>query len=232
MDMQLKDRTALVTGASVGIGRGIALALAAEGVRLAVTARRADKLEELAGAIVAAGGAAPVLTVPVSAVIDSGARQIALVQQGEGRFEPREVKLGARSDTAVEIVEGVKDGEQVVVAANFLIDAESNLKAAISGFKAPDANSNGEKPATVGHHASGRIDDYDTKAGTVSIEHGPIESLKWPGMTMEFKIANEALLNGLKPGARIEFEFVERGEGEWVITAIKRVGSGSEHAGH
>ena len=173
-----------------------------------------------------------VVTVPLSAVIDSGTRQIALVQQGEGRFEPREVKLGARSDTAVEIVEGVKDGEQVVVAANFLIDAESNLKAAISGFKAPDAKSNGEKPATVGHHASGRIDDYDAKAGTVSIEHGPIESLKWPGMTMEFKIANEALLNGLKPGARIEFEFVERGEGEWVITAIKRVGSGSEHAGH
>ncbi len=61
MDMQLKDRTALVTGASVGIGRGIALALAAEGVRLAVTARRADKLEELAGAIVAAGGFKPIL---------------------------------------------------------------------------------------------------------------------------------------------------------------------------
>lgn len=61
MDMQLTDRTALVTGASVGIGRGIALALAAEGVRLALTARRADKLEELAGAIVAAGGVKPVL---------------------------------------------------------------------------------------------------------------------------------------------------------------------------
>ncbi len=61
MDMQLTERTALVTGASVGIGRGIALALAAEGVRLALTARRADKLEELAGAIVAAGGVKPVL---------------------------------------------------------------------------------------------------------------------------------------------------------------------------
>ena len=49
MDLQLKDKTALVTGASVGIGRGIALALAAEGVRLALTARRMDKLLELAG---------------------------------------------------------------------------------------------------------------------------------------------------------------------------------------
>ncbi len=80
------------------------------------------------------GGTTPVLTVPDSAVIDSGTRTIVLVQVKEGRFEPREVKLGARSDNHIEVLEGVRDGEQVVVAANFLIDAESNLKAAIGGF--------------------------------------------------------------------------------------------------
>ena len=63
MDMQLQGRTALVTGASVGIGRAIAKALAAEGVRLAISARRADKLEELAADIVAAGAPAPTLIV-------------------------------------------------------------------------------------------------------------------------------------------------------------------------
>jgi 3-oxoacyl-[acyl-carrier protein] reductase len=61
MDLQLQGKTALVTGASVGIGRGIALALAAEGVRLALTARRMDKLEAVAADIAAAGGPAPVL---------------------------------------------------------------------------------------------------------------------------------------------------------------------------
>ena len=61
MDLQLQGRTALVTGASVGIGRGIAHALAAEGVRLALTARRLDKLREVAAEIVAAGGAEPVI---------------------------------------------------------------------------------------------------------------------------------------------------------------------------
>jgi RND family efflux transporter MFP subunit len=80
------------------------------------------------------GGTLPVLTVPDSAVIDSGTRRIVLVQVGEGRFEPREVELGARGESYVEIVKGVRDGEQVVVAANFLIDAESNLKAAVGGL--------------------------------------------------------------------------------------------------
>ncbi|MBK7423870.1 MAG: efflux RND transporter periplasmic adaptor subunit [Propionivibrio sp.] len=158
-----------------------------------------------------------VVTVPISAVIDSGTRQIVLVQLGEGRFEPREVRLGARSDSHVEVIEGVQDGEAVVVAANFLIDAESNLKAALGGLgQAVPAKTVDQK--TVSHTAQGKVVDVDAKAGTVNLEHGPVESLKWPSMTMEFKLDNESLLKDLKPGARIDFEFVERGQGEWVIT--------------
>ena len=74
------------------------------------------------------------LAVPNSAVIDNGVRQVVLIDRGEGRFEPCTVKLGARADGYVEVIEGVRDGEPVVVSANFLIDAESNLKAALSGF--------------------------------------------------------------------------------------------------
>jgi RND family efflux transporter MFP subunit len=80
------------------------------------------------------GTGTPVLTVPDSAVIDTGTRRIVLVQAGEGRFESREVELGARGENFVEVVRGVREGEQVVVAANFLIDAESNLKSAVGGL--------------------------------------------------------------------------------------------------
>jgi membrane fusion protein, copper/silver efflux system len=76
------------------------------------------------------------LVVPVSAVIDSGNRQVVIVDKGEGRFEPRAVKLGMRGDSFTEILEGIKVGEQIVVTANFLIDAESNLKAALQAFTA------------------------------------------------------------------------------------------------
>jgi Cu(I)/Ag(I) efflux system membrane fusion protein len=81
-------------------------------------------------------GEAERLSVPVSALIDSGNRQVVIVDRGNGRFEPRDVNVGLRGDGFVEITEGIKVGENVVVAANFLIDAESNLKAALSGFTA------------------------------------------------------------------------------------------------
>jgi len=83
---------------------------------------------------ISVGKASKVLTVPASAVIDSGTRQIVLVQLAEGRFEPRTVKLGSRGENFVEVLEGISEGEQVVTSANFLIDAESNLKAALSGM--------------------------------------------------------------------------------------------------
>jgi Cu(I)/Ag(I) efflux system membrane fusion protein len=75
-----------------------------------------------------------VLTVPDSAVIDSGARQVVLVAKGPGRFEPRLVKLGTHGGGQVQILSGLKAGEQIVVGANFLIDAESNLRAALQTF--------------------------------------------------------------------------------------------------
>src|SRR5256884_1369275 len=80
------------------------------------------------------GTQVPVVTVSSSAVIDSGERQIVLLDKGEGRFEPREVKLGRRGAGRVEIKEGLAENDKVVVSANFLIDAESNLKAALSGL--------------------------------------------------------------------------------------------------
>ncbi|MEQ8396154.1 efflux RND transporter periplasmic adaptor subunit [Thalassobaculum sp.] len=87
---------------------------------------------------IASGGAEPVVTVSDSAVIDTGTRQVVILDRGEGRFEPREVTIGRRGRGLVEIRDGVNQGDRVVVSANFLIDAESNLKAALSTMAAPE----------------------------------------------------------------------------------------------
>lgn len=76
----------------------------------------------------------PIVSVPSSAVLDSGKHQIVLVEKGEGKYEPREVKIGQRTAEYTEIEEGLEEGEKIVVSANFLIDAESNLQAALKAF--------------------------------------------------------------------------------------------------
>ena len=87
MDLQLSERTALVTGASVGIGRAIALALAAEGVQLAISARRVEKLQEVAEAVVAEGGKLPLLLACDLYQPDAAAQLAAQATQGLGRVD-------------------------------------------------------------------------------------------------------------------------------------------------
>jgi membrane fusion protein, copper/silver efflux system len=160
------------------------------------------------------------LTVSDSAVLDSGARQIVLVQRDQGKFEPREVKLGLRGDGVVEVLEGLKEGETVVVSANFLIDSESNLKAAVGGFGqafAAGDDRNAAAGAVKLHSAEGRVENVDVKTGAVSISHGPVASLGWPGMTMEFRVKDAAVLAAMKVGGRISFEFREQPPGDWTV---------------
>ena len=171
------------------------------------------------------GPAAQVLTVPDSALLDTGTRRLVLVQHDGGRFEPREVRTGARDAERIEILEGLREGETVVVAANFLIDAESNLRAALTGLSPAQPASSAAVSGKVGAQAHGRVDALDVPNLSLTLSHDAIPALKWPAMTMEFKVANASLLTGLKKDSEVQFEFVERGQGEWVITAVNAVGA-------
>lgn len=79
------------------------------------------------------------LTVPSQAVLRTGQRNLVVVALGDGRFQPREVLLGHEGDGFVQVVSGVVDGEQVVTSAQFLIDSESNLRAAIEQLRSGNA---------------------------------------------------------------------------------------------
>jgi len=78
----------------------------------------------------------PAITVPASAVLDSGCRKIVFIALGEGYFEPREVVAGWLFGDRVEIVKGLAPGEQIVISGNFLIDSESRMKLAAAGLLA------------------------------------------------------------------------------------------------
>jgi len=75
------------------------------------------------------------VAVPESAVISTGARSVVIVDKGEGRFEPREVRVGGQADGYYQILSGIKAGERVVTSGNFLIDSEASFSAAMEGMK-------------------------------------------------------------------------------------------------
>jgi multidrug efflux pump subunit AcrA (membrane-fusion protein) len=74
------------------------------------------------------------VSVPLTAVLPTGTQDLVFVNRGDGRFVPRDVKVGLRGDSLVEIVEGLNTGEEVVASATFLFDSESNLAAAMAGI--------------------------------------------------------------------------------------------------
>lgn len=80
------------------------------------------------------GSPAAVLAIPESAMLDSGSIKAVFLDKGDGRLEPRSVQIGNRGGGYVEIRQGLADGDRVVVSANFLVDAESNLNAALKGY--------------------------------------------------------------------------------------------------
>lgn len=94
--------------------------------------------------------AAQGVTIPDSALIDTGIRKVAFVETTAGTFEPRDVKVGIRGEGKAQVLGGVREGEKVVVKANFLLDSESQLRATLTKMSAPAASATPAAPAANG----------------------------------------------------------------------------------
>lgn len=101
-------------------------------VRIEVANPKGELKPEMFGEVVLHAKAHKGLSVPQDAVLESGGRAIVFVALGEGRFQPREVTLGLRSNGRAEVTKGLETGESVVLGANFLVDSESSLRAAMA----------------------------------------------------------------------------------------------------
>jgi len=170
-----------------------------------------------------------VLVVPSEAVIQTGKRSVVIVALDNGRFAPADVETGIESGGHTEIRKGLEAGQKVVASGQFLIDSEASLKATtdrMTGASAPEtagtAATMHDSVRPVAHHGEGKVTGVDPEKGRVELDHGPIPSMKWPPMKMEFPVADKSLLAGVKKDDSVEFEL--RGapdkNGEYVIEKI------------
>ncbi len=161
--------------------------------------------------IVASGGSAVV--VPTNAVLDSGKEQLVFVAKGDGYFEPRRVTIGRRLADRIQILEGLKDGEQVATGATFFLDSESQLRASLQAYEAPA--SSGGSPAAAGLDIVFRTLPDPPKTGenqleaTVKDPSGrPIEHAE---VTVQFLMPAMPTMN--MPAMRSEAKLVSAGGG-------------------
>ena len=159
------------------------------------------------------------LVIPAEAVIRTGQRSIVIVVQEDGSYAPVEVTLGRSQGDAIAIASGLSEGQRVVASGQFLIDSEANLSGALARLNASRASTS--EAANAVHEASGRITAVG--AEQVTIAHGPVASLNWPAMNMQFRFARGELARGLAVGDSVSFRFREV-SGAYVIDEISETG--------
>ncbi len=149
------------------------------------------------------------LLIPTEALIQTGKRSVVLLAEDGGRFSPVEVEAGIEYGGQTVIKSGLKAGQRVVVSSQFLIDSEASLRGVEARLN--DEPKLSAAPAAVRHEGTGLIEAMGRDG--ITLTHGPISSLKWGEMTMDFKPPAKGIPRGIAVGDRVGFEFTMDAEG-------------------
>ncbi|MFO1112271.1 MAG: copper-binding protein [Bradyrhizobium sp.] len=142
-----------------------------------------------------------------------------------GGFRPVEVKTGLESGGQTEIVAGLSVGQRVVLSGQFLIDSEASLR----GLEAK-LNQQPGPAAAATHRTGATVQAID--GDTVTLDHPPIASLKWPQMVMDFRLPPQAQRpRGLASGEQVQIEFLMQDGDVPQITAIQRIAPAPKSGG-
>ena len=156
------------------------------------------------------------LLIPTEAVIQTGRRTVVMLAEEGGRFRPVDVEIGIESAGQTEIKRGLRLGQRVVVSSQFLIDSEASLKGVEARLN--DEPNAGAANTAQRHEGRALIEAIGRDAITLS--HGPIPSLKWGAMTMDFKLPKGGIPRGVEVGDRVDFEFTVNPEGPPRLTSL------------
>ncbi|HHI9467132.1 TPA: efflux RND transporter periplasmic adaptor subunit [Legionella anisa] len=167
-----------------------------------------------------------VLNIPLEALIRSSQGDRVIVSLGKGHFEVRQVAIGMESGEHVEILSGLKVGENVVISGQFLLDSEVNLKAGLERMETPKEND--KKPSskmksTKTIEGLGTIKAINDSQHSLTIQHEAIPTLNWPAMNMEFSVTENIKLNEFQIEDHIQFDLKKASENRFIIVKIKKL---------
>jgi len=161
------------------------------------------------------------LTIPRDALIRAADNDRVVLALGDGRFRVQEVMTGIESGDRIEIIAGIEAGDEVVTSAQFLIDSEASLSGGMRRLEYVENSDGNKKPRTV--FGSGVVDSLDRSARRMTISHGPIDTLGWPAMTMEFSVLTGIDLLRIQPGQNVHFSIRPDSSGVYVVEMVHLV---------
>ena len=107
-----------------------------------------------------------------------------------------------------------------IISAFVLLSLPLSTSAQAEDMSSMPGMSTSKHAATTGHKGQGSVNKVDAATGTINLTHGPIKSLGWMGMTMDFKVKNKANLDKIKVGMKVNFEVTKESDGTFVISTI------------
>ena len=169
------------------------------------------------------------LVVPREALIRTGSMDRAVLSLGDGRFQAVAVTAGRMDDVSVEILRGLREGDEVVTSAEFLIDSESSNTADFGRMNHAQSDA---RPDAVWVEAT--IDGVMAGHRMLKVTHVPIEVWRWPRMTMDLLVTDEVDIAGLRPGMTVHLQIRRSGEDHYEIAGIHVPGAaaGQEAPAH
>lgn len=165
------------------------------------------------------------LSIPKQALIRGGQGDRVIIAEAEGRFRPVPVKVGVEAGERILVLEGLEAGQQVVTSAQFLIDSETNLDAAVARLSAP-ATVPDEMAETVAGADTSTVEVAATivelmpDMAMLTLEHDPIPEWGWPTMVMDFELAEGLSLDALEPGQQVTVVIEDQGDFNYSVKAI------------
>ncbi len=172
-----------------------------------------------------------IIVIPLEGLIRTGREDRVIIALGDGRFEARKVTAGIESGDYVEILQGVKQGDDIVVSGQFLIDSEASMRASLNRMTEPEADKVATSDKLTMEYktvtGSGVIRAINSAEGTLNLQHEPIEALGWPSMTMDFQLTGDVSLDGLSVNDPVMFT-LEEIDDRYRITSIHKIDAGAE----
>jgi Cu(I)/Ag(I) efflux system membrane fusion protein len=164
------------------------------------------------------------LLVPTEAVIATGTRSVVIIEDADGHFRAQEVRPGDEADGKTQVLDGLEDGETVVVSGQFLIDSEASLAGALARLGGTDvtpAAATQDGPAGTTISAEGIVQRIDGDRWTIAAE--AIPALGMGAMTMTLVRSGPPPAD-VTPGRRVRFAFIRNAEGDFEIKALTVIG--------